>query len=258
MKKVIARLFNADKVPPLLFLGIIYLIGITTNSLSDAIKEYSGLESWLTTVIGLSFLLLIIMLFDPIPKFINYLIARRGRLVSNMGLSPERHKSLIVFCSVGPNISAEQAILFHYKGLNSEHQDTVLEHCYLVTAGDASKKAAKELVEKLVKEGFPPDIFKYIDKMSGDDADNPEQVYKIIEEIYQSLPDDLEESDVIADYTGGTKSMTAGMVLACALPHRKLQVLKPRQYKNDGAADRTTGSDPRYIDIRFKLKQVSK
>lgn len=76
--------------------------------------------------------------------------------------------------------------------------------------------------------------------------------------LRKSFPEGFGESDIIADYSGGTKSMTSGMVLACALPERKLQVLKPRKYDKDGTADRKAGSDPRYIDISFKLKQVSK
>jgi hypothetical protein len=258
MRKIITKLFNADKAPPLLFLGMIYLIGVTTNSLTDTIKEWTGLHSSLITIIGLAILWGVIIFFDPVSKFINFVIRDHVELLSQIGMVPERHKGLIVFCSFGSNISAEQAIRFHYKGLNNEHNHPVLKHCWMITGGEASKKAAKELVEKLVKEDFPPDIFKYVDKMSGDDADNPEQVYKIIESIYESLSDEkIEEFDVISDYTGGTKSMTAGMILACAPPERKLQFLKPRKYNPDGTADRAIGSDPRYIDIRFKLKQVS-
>ena len=37
---------------------------------------------------------------------------------------------------------------------------------------------------------------------------------------------------------------------------RKLQMLKPKAYKDDGTADREKGSDPKLINISFKLKQV--
>lgn len=109
----------------------------------------------------------------------------------------------------------------------------------------------------MVSEEFSNEIFKVV-TMSGDDADNPGKVYEVVEGIFQNLPEGFDDSDIIADYTGGTKSMTAGLVLACAIPSRELQVLKPKTYKDDGTADREAGSDPRSVDIRFKLKQVSK
>ena len=55
------------------------------------------------------------------------------------------------------------------------------------------------------------------------------------------------------DYTGGTKSMTAGMILACASPRRHLQFMKPRRYTADGRAEPGAESDPVAIDIRFEL-----
>ena len=203
------------------------------------------------------FLSVIILLIDPIPKFIDYLIRGRGALSSDLGTLPKRHKGLIVLCSIGENISAEQAIRYHYKGLSDEHPDAVLKQCWMLTGGEASFNAAQKLISKLVSSYFSNDIFKVV-RMSGDDADNPAKVYETVEGIFQSLPEGFDDSDVIADYTGGTKSMTAGLVLACALPSRELQVLKPRKYKDDGTADRSVGSDPRSVDISFKLKQVYK
>jgi hypothetical protein len=242
-----------EKAPPFLFLLVIYLIGVSTGNLGDALQSW--LKPWQITVIGTVFLAMIILIIDPIPKFIDYLIRGRGALSSDLGTLPARHKGLIVLCSIGENISAEQAISYHYKGLSDEHSKSVLEQCWMLTGGDASYEAAQKLISKLIGSGFPNDIFKVI-RMSGDDADNPAKVYETVERIFQSLPEGFDDSDVVADYTGGTKSMTAGLVLACALPSRELQVLKPRKYKDDGTADRTAGSDPRSVDIRFKLKQV--
>jgi CRISPR-associated protein (Cas_Cas02710) len=76
-----------------------------------------------------------------------------------------------------------------------------------------------------------------------------------VEEIYAEAKDkfNLTEEGIIADYTGGTKSMTSGMVLACTSPNRALQFMKPQQYTEDGRADVQAGSVPVAVDIRFEL-----
>ncbi|MEW6418836.1 MAG: hypothetical protein AB1480_12065 [Nitrospirota bacterium] len=255
MRNAINKLFSTEKAPPLLFLLMIYLIGVSTGNLGDALQSW--LKPWQIAALGTISVVIIILLLDPIPKFITYLIKGRGTLSSEMGTLPKRHRGLIVLCSIGENISAEQAIRYHYRGLKNEHQDSILKHCWMITGGDASEQAARNLIVKLVSEGFPNNLFKII-QISGDDADNPTKVYKIIEDIFKSLPEGFKESDIISDYTGGTKSMTSGLVLACAIPSRELQFMKPRKYKDDGTADRAAGSDPRAVDIRFKLKEVGK
>jgi hypothetical protein len=255
MRNAIYKLFNMEKAPPFLFLMVIYLVGVSTGNLGDALQSW--FKPWQIAAIGTAFLSVIILLIDPIPKFIDYLIRGRGALSSDLGTLPKRHKGLIVLCSIGENISAEQAIRYHYKGLSDEHSEVVLEQCWMLTGGNASYEAAQKLISKLVGSNFSNEIFKVV-RMSGDDADNPAKVYETVEGIFQSLPEGFDDSDVIADYTGGTKSMTAGLVLACAIPSRELQVLKPRKYKDDGTADRAAGSDPRSVDIRFKLKQAYK
>jgi hypothetical protein len=48
-----------------------------------------------------------------------------------------------------------------------------------------------------------------------------------VDSIYRDATDEmgLAEQSIVADYTGGTKSMTAGMVLACVSPNRRLQYI---------------------------------
>jgi hypothetical protein len=95
----------------------------------------------------------------------------------------------------------------------------------------------------------------HLKPLSVEDADNPESVHRLVDEIYKEATEknSLTEEEVIADYTGGTKSMTSGMVLACTSPRRPLQFMKPRRYTEDGRADTQAGADPKAIDIRFWL-----
>jgi hypothetical protein len=86
------------------------------------------------------------------------------------------------------------------------------------------------------------------------EADDPEHVCDRVEAIFENLPEGWSEGAVAADYTGGTKSMTAGIVLACAKPGRHLQFMKPRGYDEDG---RGVGcSDPVLVDINYKVRPV--
>ena len=62
---------------------------------------------------------------------------------------------------------------------------------------------------------------------------------------------DLQPEEIIADYTGGTKSLTAGMVLGALSTGIKLQYLKPNEYLPDGRTDRKAGSSPRQVNINF-------
>jgi CRISPR-associated protein (Cas_Cas02710) len=100
----------------------------------------------------------------------------------------------------------------------------------------------------------------HLKSLSTEDADNPEAVHRLVDAIYIEAVNvyGLKEEEVVADYTGGTKSMTSGMVLACASPRRLLHFMKLRKYEEDGRAVAQGGSDPVAIDIRFELIPLTK
>ncbi|NCO65281.1 MAG: hypothetical protein COW32_09935 [Candidatus Aquicultor secundus] len=248
------KLFSVDKASPIIFLVVIYIVGISTGSLADTLQIW--LKPWVITVVGSIALILIMAFVDPIPRFINYVLGKRGELsITDTEVSPQRHRGLIVLGSAWDPMPAETAIRYHYKGIHNEHHDAILDKCWLLTAGETSNRYARDMIAKLIREGMPNDLFKIVELSAGN-ADNPAKVYDAVEDIFASLPDEFGETDMIADYTGGTKSMTAGLILACARPSRKLQVLKPKEYKEDGTAVREAGSDPKSVDIRFNLTRA--
>jgi len=255
MRNAITKLFTAEKAP-LLFFFTLYIAGISVGSLGQALQRW--FPPWQIGLTGTFALLVFIFVFDPTSKFINYVISSgRGTIRTETGGAPKRHKGLIVLCSIGQNISADNAIRYHYKGLEDEEEEPVLQKCWMLTCGKASCDAAKQLIAKLlIEHNIPHSLFEIME-MPGEYADNPSEFYGKVEEIFRSLPKGFEEEDIISDYTGGTKSMTAGLMLACALPSRNLQVLKPNKYKDDGTADRTEGSKPIYVEISFKVKEIS-
>jgi hypothetical protein len=71
------------------------------------------------------------------------------------------------------------------------------------------------------------------------DFDNQvtECVRKTVDEVFDHADDfGLKQSDIIADCTGGTKSMTLGVILACLEEDRDIQLIGS-QYKSDGRPD---------------------
>ena len=250
MKSAINKLFSAEKGSPLLFLIMLYLAGVVTDSLSNALQDC--FSPFVIVLVGTSIIILFILILDPIPRLVKSFTHKHG------GLSPEivkplKHKGLIVFASKpseGQHISAEAAIRYHLPDL---------KRCWII-AGDrdnqkGSLKGANDLKDKFVRDGFPSTFFDVI-SMDEEDKNNPIKTFEQIEHIFNNLPEGFTEADIISDYTGGTKSMTAGMILSCALPSRDLQVLIPEKYKDDGTA-RGYKSEPNMINIRFKLKHLN-
>jgi hypothetical protein len=177
--------------------------------------------------------------------------------------STDTAKGLITFMSLGAEPPAKTAILHHWQNGHGN-----LEHCWLICGGDESLKKAQELVDLLVSQGFPPRIFNYgkqYEYPNDEDpqhplslvidlnlANDPSYIYRLIEAIYTSAknePFSLTENDIIIDYTGGIKSMTAGAILAGASPKRRLQYIVSN-YQNNQPTD----SRVMEIDISYQIK----
>lgn len=228
---------------------------VAIGAFTDFLTERLG--TWQTAALALAVTVTILVLAPPLEVLAQLLRSfRQAELsVEEVPGRVSRRRGLIVLSSIGGGISsAEGAIRYHWRGPNGEHSDPVLEHCWIITGGPASEKSAADLVSKLVRDGLSVAMF-HLKSLSAEDSDNPEAVHRRVDEIYQEATEkfSLDEESVIADYTGGTKSMTSGMVLACTSPRRPLQFMKPRKYKEDGTADHGAGSDPVAIDIRFEL-----
>jgi CRISPR-associated protein (Cas_Cas02710) len=131
----------------------------------------------------------------------------------------------------------EASIRYHLK---------TLEHCWIV-ATERALPEVNRIIQKLIGEGLitqqraeaifhygPNHTLKLVERpyqpieflLSDRDSDNPNQVRKLINAIYADAREKgLTESEIITDYTGGTKSLTAGVILACATPSRRLQYI---------------------------------
>jgi hypothetical protein len=167
---------------------------------------------------------------------------------------------LIVFGGKQENSPAERAIRHHWnKGGGN------LKHCWIICTDD-SLAPVQDLIETVfANEGVQQKVsFHYgeYDELRdergnaltllvpSDKIDDPNYIQLLVDAVYRDVEaKDLSEKQVIADYTGGTKSMTAGMVLACASPERELQYF----------SQQVTSSNPlKKVSISFRLKPARK
>lgn len=114
------------------------------------------------------------------------------------------------------------------------HKDAPLEHCWLigtteVETGKGSTMYQDVLVEFLKKEKGIRSKFHYGEGYSipiQDDALICEKTYNKIKEIFKEASlYGLEGKDLIADFTGGIRSMTAGMILSCLHSDSDVQLI---------------------------------
>jgi hypothetical protein len=236
--------------------AVIFVVMI--GAFTDFLMEVIG--TWQTSLLALGVMIAVVLVAHPMESFIQSLRARNqaGVTVEEVQRPVPRYRGLIVLSSPGRGIgSAETAIRYHWRGLRDEFAEGVLECCWVITAGPASKASALEMESRMIQAGLPPTLFYHRD-LTAEDADNPEAVHREVDAIYAYAASALrlEEEEIIADYTGGTKSMTSGLVLACASPRRSLQFMKPQRYDGEGRADPAAGSTPVAIEIRLDMAPV--
>ena len=86
------------------------------------------------------------------------------------------------------------------------------------------------------------------------ETQNPEAVYRRISAICVEIENlGFRKERIVDDDIGGTKSMTAGIILACAAPLRHLHLMKPCHYTADGRTAPKTEFDAVAIDSRFEI-----
>lgn len=124
--------------------------------------------------------------------------------------SSPRHKGLIWLLGPGRFDHLMVAIRHHY---SAEETGSGLEHCWLIVAGDSyTETILKTVREELIEGGFDIEIHPIHIRES-----TLEAVYCAVESIYlaEGAKYGLRPHEIVADITGGLKTMTAGMLLAC-------------------------------------------
>lgn len=262
---------NPGKYPVVYFFLSFFVItpalGLAINGLSTIVFEtictylanrFGGDKlCWQSIVIFVSvFIVFFAIWLFKVPQFFKSIL---GQPEARTVKLQEQFPGLITSASrPSPNrqTPAEVAIRYHLKEKGS------LKHCWIICTKD-SIDGAKFLINQLVDEGLVShDVFHWgsdykMDNISNyenelslfvDDkyADDPNYIRELIDAIYNhaQLCCGLDEWQVITDYTGATKSFTAGIILACAKPTRRLQYIS--QFDNE----------IKEIKISYRLKPI--
>ena len=246
------RLMEAIANPgrqPFVFIFVITLVlGVASNGLSSLLLETLG--EWLAITFGVSkvlwqifvvfgMILAVVAGLVNVPNVLRSVLGNSTLRVSQVNVVPmlQTQPGLILFMSLNKNSAARVAIEHHWeKGLGD------LQHCWLICAGDEPLQVAEELVMELVEMGIPSRTFHYgfgyefNDGMGGimnlvptkDQAEDPNFSRLMVDCWYEAGAErcGLMEAEIVVDYTSGTKSMSAGMILACASPSRRLQYVQ--------------------------------
>ncbi len=150
-------------------------------------------------------------------------------------------RGLVAIMSTSDNSPAEVAIRHHW----NSGQPPNLEFCWLITTPDALPYARK-LHQRLVDEGMAerlnlfygdyaiPDVANPQQQLtlnvSQTAANDPDSILHLVNSIYaHSQRLGLAETDVIVDFTGGTKPLGVGAFLACISPGRRLEYIASRE-----------------------------
>lgn len=217
------------------------IFGIVPNLLSDYFKENIPYLAALMAGMVLSYAIigLLVRFFE-----------NRSRVELNLSQkeNPDARRGLIVLMSPGPRTTAaENAVKAHL---------SALKQCWVIYGPDrpgqkpTPRENAQTLEEKF--KSVKKDTITFHLKAQADEHD-PQESYYLVRSIYEEAKAvGLSETDVIADYTGGTKSMTAGMVLACSVSEeRDAEYMRATKTSPSGVAEPATEAIPVSVNLKF-------
>ncbi|NJM99542.1 MAG: CRISPR-associated protein [Phormidesmis sp. RL_2_1] len=241
------------------FLANFVLGTLVFTIVSDGVSDlfWQGIQGWANTQLWMSewlfrltvsavliLLVLAVIYFTNFTRFVRSQLTNVGLIAgpittNNVFPLTRAYPGLIVLMSPKmENPPAEIAIRHHL-------QNNALRVCWIICTHQ-SREAARAMVDRLKRSGAESVRFYYdsdpiedvelrsrsLSMLVPDDkVDDPNHIRKLVEGIYADVQRiGFDESEVIADYTGGTKGMTAGLLLACTKPERPLQYLSQVNY----------------------------
>lgn len=181
------------------------MVNLATNALSEAMGP-----GW--TVAVLALLLVATLTFANVyAGQVRRAIERGERVISGRG-APDRHRGLILMPTRAP--TGQQAVDYHRDRL---------EHLWLIVTPEM-REPANQLRTYAESLGVTCHWLELADEYDAWGC------YQLVREVFQShaLAVNLPPREVIADLTGGTKLMTAGMALACGDLNQALQYVPTR------------------------------
>jgi CRISPR-associated protein (Cas_Cas02710) len=229
------ELFFSPRFPFLFLLGAV-LVAVMGNMASDLLKSYVGdgrLGLWMILVVSSVILFLLVVAIYAAGVFRAMLTSRNVyRFLDKPNPAPR--KGLIAFVSLTQRAHLDRAIAYHRE---------TLKRLWLIATQEAQVRAA-QIVAEYNKSGVQISIVPLSEEW------DLIKTKETVDQIFTEQLDGLAEEDIIADFTGGTKPMTVGMVFACLTPSRSLQYV-PAEYDRDRGV---TPHDP--IEYKFDARTI--
>jgi CRISPR-associated protein (Cas_Cas02710) len=242
--------------------------GLILDTICSGLDQYTPLTKWAWQMIVVVILILILTVsIANLRSIIQRLLGNRSpyvKKVQPLG-SDVNCKGLIVFMGQRSGSPAEKAILHHLQS-----KPLTISYCWLICGGDEFLKNVPYMIELLPNQKEYIKFFfdrerRYLNPddrtqelslvLTAEQADDPNIIRQLIEAIYTEANEKFQLADdqIFIDYTGGTKSMTAGAILAGADPERRLQYLRS-QYQNGVRVENT--AELMEVDISYRVKPI--
>ena len=257
-------------------------LGVLGNGVANLILE--DFAGWLSKAIDLPKVFIQLGLLLAITLLILYGIYRTSqnerlqtllsaRVQSQANVVPliDTYCGLITIASKpspGKRTPAEEAIHFHWQQGNGN-----LRYCWVICTQNALPQNLERLRVIAATSAQSPTPITLLENpdtpllplqavgrtvqiqvvvIDWPSAQDPNFVKHLVDRIYQQARSlSIQPQAVIADYTGGIKSTSAGVILACSTPERQLQYTSARYYDEEGNPQ---GVEVMQVKLSYRLK----
>jgi hypothetical protein len=222
---------------PLLFLVGSLALAILGNAVYELLTITFGATP--EFLIGLVVAAVLIFAFVAVgfQRLVRALDRQGGGAQNQVGADQqaEPHAGLILPVGLNPRGAEVAIVTWHRRG-------AVLRHCWLLVSPEVARNAKfGDLKQGLLDGGVTPHV------VTIDDAIQAGEVYARVRAAIAEARHFADATPLIADITGGTKAMTAGMLLAC------LEADVPTQY---WSTPRDRDGNPRLVEEGCPMKVV--
>jgi CRISPR-associated protein (Cas_Cas02710) len=154
-------------------------------------------------------------------------------------------KALIVFVSKAPGSSSALEAALHHA------TEGHLKDFWMIASEDSADEAKR--IGDLLKSRHPQ-VQVHPPACISDINSIPEAKMEV-ENLRGKCRKKYDSSEIVCDFTGLTKSMSAGMILACAPRDARLQYMHPNKYLPNGYADVAAGSHAVEVKIAYQIDE---
>jgi hypothetical protein len=231
-----------------LYITFALLLAVLGNSVFELLKGAPFRDILLPMSASAAGVIALSIYFSPWFQGMRKRSAELIRVIPDIGPPVPAVRGLVAFVAVGQgSSSALQAAEWH-------GERGKLQRVWLLTS--TSKAAADDArrVKAEIEAKFPNLAGVVIEELP--DMHDIKLIKARVEEVRRrAINSGVPEEGLICDFTGLTKSASAGMILACLPRNCRLEYMHPRRIDADGRADPAAGSDPMEVRLAYELEE---